>query len=87
MLLPAAMQARQTVTGQAAFADTGYEVVCISTYDGRADGSCGNFLTGLVTKDGQLWDRPAGSAIGKVGTLFVTDVRARSVRHVSCAGK
>jgi glucose/arabinose dehydrogenase len=65
----------------------GYEVICIPMHDGRADGSYEDFLTGFVTKDGQVWGRPVGVAIAKDGSMFVTDDGSRSVWHVSYAGK
>jgi glucose/arabinose dehydrogenase len=65
----------------------GYEVICIPMHDGHADGSYEDFLTGFVTKDGQVWGRPVGVAIAKDGSMFVTDDGSRSVWHVSYAGK
>src|SRR5580704_5862461 len=43
----------------------GYEVIRIPMHDGHAaDGSYQDFLTGFVTKDGQVWGRPVGVAVG-----------------------
>jgi glucose/arabinose dehydrogenase len=65
----------------------GYEVICIAMHDGHADGSYEDFLTGFVTKDGKVWGRPVGVAIGKDGSMFVTDDGSRSVWRVSYIGK
>ena len=46
-----------------------------------------DFLTGFVTKDGQVWGRPVGVAVAKDGSLFVTDDGSRSVWHVTYTGK
>jgi glucose/arabinose dehydrogenase len=37
-------------------------------HNGHADGSYEDFLTGFVTKDGQVWGRPVGVAIAKDGS-------------------
>jgi glucose/arabinose dehydrogenase len=65
----------------------GYEVIRIPMRKGHADGSYEDFLTGFVTKDGQVWGRPVGVAIANDGSLFVTDDGSRSVWHVTYVGK
>jgi glucose/arabinose dehydrogenase len=65
----------------------GYEVIHIPMHNGHADGSYEDFLTGFVTKDGQVWGRPVGIAIAKDGSLFVTDDGSRSVWHVTYIGQ
>ncbi len=65
----------------------GYEVIRIPMKDGKATGEYEDFLTGFVTKDGQVWGRPVGVAVGKDGSLFVTDDGSRSVWHVTYTGK
>jgi len=54
----------------------GYEVIAIPMHNGHAEGSYEDFLTGFVTKDGQVWGRPVGVAIGKDGSLLQTTVLA-----------
>jgi outer membrane lipoprotein-sorting protein len=61
----------------------GYEVIFIPTVNGHAAGEYDDFLTGFVTKDGQVWGRPVGVAVGNDGSLFVTDDGSRSVWHVT----
>jgi glucose/arabinose dehydrogenase len=56
-------------------------------HDGHATGEYDDFLTGFVTPDGQVWGRPVGVAVGKDGSLFVTDDGSRSVWHVTYIGK
>ncbi len=65
----------------------GYEVIRIPMHDGKAEGSYEDFLTGFVTKDGQVWGRPVGVTVGQDGSLFVTDDGSRSVWHVTYEGK
>jgi glucose/arabinose dehydrogenase len=65
----------------------GYEVIRIPMHDGHAEGSYEDFLTGFVTKDGQVWGRPVGVATGKDGALYVTDDGTRSVWRVAYTGK
>jgi glucose/arabinose dehydrogenase len=65
----------------------GYEVISIPMQDGHATGEYDDFLTGFVTKDGLVWGRPVGVAVGKEGDLFVTDDGSRSVWRVTYAGR
>ncbi len=65
----------------------GYEVVRIPMHNGHAEGSYEDFLTGFVTKDGEVWGRPVGVAVGKDGDLYVTDDGTRSVWRVTYTGK
>ncbi len=64
----------------------GYEVIRIPMHNGRADGTYEDFLTGFVTKDGQVWGRPVGVTIAQDGSMFVTDDGTRSVWHVTYEG-
>jgi len=65
----------------------GYEVIHIPMHDGHATGEYDDFLTGFVTPEGQVWGRPVGVAIGKDGSMFVTDDGTRSVWHITYTGK
>ena len=66
----------------------GYEVIEIPMRDGyAADGSYEDFLTGFVTKDGQVWGRPVGVTIGGDGALYVSDDGSRSVWRVAYVGE
>jgi glucose/arabinose dehydrogenase len=62
---------------------TGYEVIRIPMHDGKAEGSYEDFLTGFVVNNDSVWGRPVGVAIGKDGSMFVTDDGSRSVWHVT----
>ena len=66
---------------------TGYNVVRIPMHNGKADGSYEDFLTGFITKDGEVWGRPVGVTVGAHGDLYVTDDGSRSVWRVSYTGK
>ena len=65
----------------------GYEVIRIPMHNGVAEGGYEDFLTGFVTKDGQVWGRPVGVTIANDGSMFVTDDGSRSVWHVTYEGK
>jgi len=62
---------------------TGYEVIHVPLSDGRATGEYEDFLTGFVTADGKVWGRPVGVAVGKDGSLFVSDDGSNSVWRVT----
>jgi glucose/arabinose dehydrogenase len=65
----------------------GYEVIRIPLRDGRASGEYEDFLTGFVSADGHVWGRPVGVAVGKDGSLLITDDASNSVWRVSYVGK
>lgn len=65
----------------------GYEVIRIPIHNGKAEGSYEDFLTGFVTKDGEVWGRPVGVTVGREGDLYVTDDGSRSVWRVTYTGK
>jgi glucose/arabinose dehydrogenase len=64
----------------------GYNVIYIPMVNGKATGEYDDFLTGFVTKDGQVWGRPVGVTVGNDGSLYVTDDGSRSVWRVSYTG-
>jgi glucose/arabinose dehydrogenase len=64
----------------------GYEVIRIPLENGKATGVYEDFITGFVTKDGQVWGRPVGVTVGQDGSLFVTDDGSKSVWRVSYVG-
>ncbi len=67
---------------------TGYEVIRVPRHhSARAGGEYQDFLTGFVTPQGQVWGRPVGVAVGKDGSLFVSDDGSKSVWHISYGGK
>jgi glucose/arabinose dehydrogenase len=65
---------------------TGYEVIRVPVHAGKAEGSYQDFLTGFVVDDNSVWGRPVGVAIGKDGSMFVTDDGSRSVWHITYEG-
>jgi glucose/arabinose dehydrogenase len=44
-------------------------------------------MTGFVTPEGDVWGRPVGVAVGKDGSLFVTDDGSRTVWRISYQAK
>ena len=62
---------------------TGYEVVRVHLNAGTASGEYEDFLTGFVTKDGQVWGRPVGVTVAADGSLLVSDDASKSVWRVS----
>ena len=66
---------------------SGYEVIRVPLESGHAGGVYEDFLTGFVTPDGNAWGRPVGVAVGKDGSLYVTDDGYRAIWRVSYTGK
>ena len=56
-----------------------YEVIFIPMTDCQASGEYDDFLTGFATKDGGVWGRPVGVAVGNDGS--------RSIWRVTWVGK
>lgn len=52
---------------------TGYKIIRLPMTGGRATGEYIDFMTGLVTPDGDVWGRPVAVAEGVDGALLVTD--------------
>jgi len=65
----------------------GYEVIRVPLNDGKSNGVYGDFLTGFVTEDGDVWGRPVGVATAPDGSLMVTDDGSKSIWRVSYTGK
>ena len=66
----------------------GYQVVRVPLHQsGHATGEYGDFLTGFVTPDGDVWGRPVGVAVGSDGSLFVSDDGSNSIWRVTYTGK
>jgi glucose/arabinose dehydrogenase len=66
---------------------TGYEVIRVPLESGHASGVHEDFLTGFVTPEGNVWGRPVGVAVGRDGSLFVTDDGSKSIWRVSYSAK
>lgn len=65
----------------------GYEVIRVPLTNGKPTGEYEDFLTGFVTADGKVWGRPVGVAVGKDGSLFVSDDGSKSIWRVTYTGK
>lgn len=52
---------------------TGYKVIRLLFRDGKPTGAYEDFLTGFVMPDGKAWGRPVGVAIGRDGSLYVSE--------------
>lgn len=61
----------------------GYKVIRVPMKDGKATGEYEDFLTGFVTKDGDVWGRPVGVAVAKDGALMVTDDASGTIWRVA----
>jgi glucose/arabinose dehydrogenase len=68
-------------------ARAGYEVIRVPLNDGRSKGVYGDFLTGFVTDNGNVWGRPVGVATAPDGSLMVSDDGSKSIWRVSYTGK
>lgn len=66
---------------------TGYKVIQVPIESGRATGEYVDFMTGFVAPNGDVWGRPVAVAIGRDGSMFVTDDGADCVWRVSYAAR
>ena len=66
---------------------SGYEVIMAPMQGTKATGEYQDFLTGFVTRDGNVWGRPVGVAVMNDGSLLVSDDGSNSVWRVAWAGK
>ena len=66
---------------------TGYEVIRVPREGSKATGEYIDFMTGFVTPGGEVWGRPVGVAVGKDGSLFVSDDGSKSIWRVTYTGK
>lgn len=66
---------------------TGYKVIRIPMKDGRATGEYEDFMTGFVTDDGDVWGRPVAVAVGRDGSLLITDDGSNTIWRVSYSGR
>ena len=66
---------------------SGAEVIRIPIdANGKASGVYQDFLTGFTDAQGNPWGRPAGTAVGADGALYVTDDGSLSIWRVSYTG-
>jgi glucose/arabinose dehydrogenase len=66
---------------------SGHEVIRVPLDKGKSNGVQEDFLTGFLTADGTPWGRPVGVAVGKDGSLYVTDETSAAIWKVSYTGK
>jgi glucose/arabinose dehydrogenase len=52
---------------------TGYKVVRIRFNHGQPTGTYEDFMTGMVTNEGNVWGRPVGVAVARDGALLVSE--------------
>jgi glucose/arabinose dehydrogenase len=65
---------------------TGYKVIRVLLRDGQPTGEYEDFLTGFVTRDGNVWARPVGVAVAADGSLLVSEDGNGVVWRVSYVG-
>lgn len=66
---------------------TGHKVVRVLMKDGVPTGEYEDFMTGLITEDGNAWGRPVGSAVAKDGSLLISDDGANLIYRIAYTGK
>jgi glucose/arabinose dehydrogenase len=68
---------------------TGYKVVRvpIDKSTGKARGDYEDFVTGFVTREGNVWGRPVGITVAKDGSLLFSEDGNKTIWRVSYAGK
>ena len=66
---------------------TGSKVIrLIFTPEGQVKSYYEDFMTGFVVSNHQVWGRPVGVAVGKDGSLYVSEDANRTVYCVSYTG-
>ncbi|HTJ59201.1 MAG TPA: sorbosone dehydrogenase family protein [Devosiaceae bacterium] len=65
---------------------TGYKVVRLLFKDGKPTGEYQDFVTGFVQPNGAVWGRPVGLAVGKDGSLFVSEDGNGTIWRVTYGG-
>ncbi len=66
---------------------SGYKIIRVPQKNGVPTGEYQDFMTGFVTAQGEVWGRPVGVAVGKDGSLFVTDDGSNTIWRITYAGK
>ena len=64
----------------------GHEVVRVPLNKGKSDGTYEDFMT-FLAPDGGTWGRATGVAVGKDGSLYVTDDATSTIWKISYTGK
>ncbi len=65
----------------------GHEVVRVPLNKGKSNGVYEDFMTGFLAPDGGAWGRATGVAVGKDGSLYVTDDATSTIWKISYTGK
>jgi glucose/arabinose dehydrogenase len=66
---------------------TGYKVVRVPLKNGVPNGEYEDFMTGFVTPEGNVWGRPVGVAVGRDGSLFVSDDGSGTIWRIAYMGR
>ena len=66
---------------------TGYKIVRIHLQNGKPVGTYEDFLTGFVTKDGNVWGRPVGVDVTADGALLVSDDASGTIWRIAYSGE
>jgi glucose/arabinose dehydrogenase len=62
---------------------TGYKLIRVPLHSGTPMGVYEDFMTGFVTREGNVWGRPVGVTVTKDGALLVTDDGANLIWRIS----
>ncbi|MGP0091708.1 MAG: PQQ-dependent sugar dehydrogenase [Xanthobacteraceae bacterium] len=66
---------------------TGYKVVRLIVKDGVPTGEYDDFATGFVIGDSAVWGRPVGVAVGKDGSLLISEDANGTIWRVTYTGQ
>lgn len=66
---------------------TGYKLVRARFKNGKANGEYDDFLTGFVTKNGNVWGRPVGVAVTQDGAVLLSDDASGTVWKIDYAAQ
>jgi glucose/arabinose dehydrogenase len=62
---------------------TGYKIVRVPMDGGKAQGEYEDFVTGFVTREGNVWGRPVGVTVAKDGSLLFSEDGHGTIWRVS----
>lgn len=65
---------------------TGYKLIFVPVENGAATGEYDDFMTGFVTRDGNVWGRPVGVTVAKDGALLVSDDASGTIWRIAYVG-
>ncbi|HEX4043302.1 MAG TPA: PQQ-dependent sugar dehydrogenase [Xanthobacteraceae bacterium] len=66
---------------------TGYKIIRVIVKDGVPTGEYGDFATGFVINDSEVWGRPVGVTVDKDGALLISEDASGTIWRIAYTGK